>query len=155
LSLILPTGSVTRGLGDGSLGVQVNVPLSWRVSQDVVTHWNAGGTILPRAQAVAPGGGRFRRTLTNVDLGASVVGPVRWPVQFMAENLVLFGSEIGPTGGVDRSTAWTFSPGIRAAINVGSLQIVPGLAIPFTRSGGRTDRDTLLYLSFEHPFRAL
>jgi len=152
LTAVLPTGSVSKGLGDGSPGLQVNIPVSYRVSSDLATHFNAGGTILPWAQGPAVAGSRPRRTLTSAFVGGSLIGPIRWPVQVMFESLVLFESAIVPGGGVDRSTSWVMSPGIRAALNLGSLQIVPGFAVPFTRSSGETAHDYFLYLSFEHPF---
>jgi hypothetical protein len=155
LSAVLPTGSVRRGMGDGTLGVQVNLPLSWQVSSSVVTHWNAGATLLPRAQGPRLGGARVKRTLTSYNLGASVIAPTQWPVQLLVESVVSFESAIGAAGQADRSTSRIVSPGFRAAINLGSVQVVPGFAVPFTRSGGRTDTDLFFYLSFEHPFRRL
>jgi len=152
LTAVLPTGSVSKGLGDGSPGLQVNIPVSYRVSGDLVTHLNAGGTILPWAQGAAVAGSRPKRTLTSAFVGGSLIGPTRLPVQVMLESLVLFESAILSAGRVDRSTSWVMSPGIRAALNLGSLQIVPGFAVPFTRSGGETAHDYFLYLSFEHPF---
>lgn len=154
LSLVLPTGSVRRGLGDGSIGLQANLPLSYQVTSQVVTHWNAGATILPRAQGVLVGGNRPRRTLTHFTLGGSVIAPTQLPVQVMFESLLNFESEIAVGGAIHRTTAWVASPGVRAAINLGSLQIVPGVALPFTRSGGETEYGAFLYLSLEHPFRA-
>jgi hypothetical protein len=152
LSVILPTGSVSRGLGDGTLGMQVNLPLSYHLTRSLVSHWNAGLTFLPSAQGSASGGKRPRRSLTNFNLGGSLIAPTNLPVQFMLESVVNFESEIGPGGSVDLSTTWILSPGLRAAMNLGSLQIVPGIAFPFTRSGGDTVHDLFLYLSFEHPF---
>lgn len=152
LSAVLPTGSVNKGLGDGSPGVQINIPLSYKISDQVVSHWNAGGTILPWAQGPSVGGKRPKRTLTSGFLGASIIAPTRLPVQLMLENLVTFDGAILPGGDIDRSTSWILSPGIRAALNLGSLQVVPGFAIPFTRTSGETVHDYFLYLSFEHPF---
>ena len=152
LTAVLPTGSVSRGLGDGSPGLQINFPLSYKVSSQVVTHWNAGGTLLPWAEGPAVVGKRPKRTLANGFLGASIIAPTRMPVQLMVENLVTFDSAIIPGGDVDRSTSWILSPGIRAAFNFGNLQVVPGFAVPFTRTSGETVHDYLVYLSFEHPF---
>lgn len=154
VSAVLPTGSVRRGLGDGSVGVQVNLPVSYQLTPAVVLHWNAGATLLPRAQGPLIAGERPRRTLINFNLGGSIIAPTQSPVQLLVEQLVLFESAIGGTGDVDRATTWITSPGVRAAINLGRLQIVPGVAVPFTRSGGRTETDLFLYLSFEHPFRS-
>lgn len=155
LSAVVPTGSVSRGLGDGSPGLQLNLPLSVVLSRDLVTHWNAGATVLPWAKGPRVGGKRLSRTLTRANLGGSIIGPARLPVQLMFESVVNFESAISAGGDVDRETSWILSPGARAAFNLGSLQIVPGMAVPFTRVSGDTDRDLFLYLSFEHPFRAV
>lgn len=152
LTAVLPTGSVSRGLGDGSPGLQINFPLSFKVSSNVVTHFNAGGTLLPWAEGPAVVGKRPKRTLTNGFLGGSIIAPTRMPIQLMLESLVTFDGEILPGGDVDRSSSWIISPGVRAAFNFGSLQVVPGFAVPFTRSSGETVHDYMVYLSFEHPF---
>jgi hypothetical protein len=152
LSAVLPTGSVSKGRGDGSPGLQVDLPFSYRLTSELVTHLNAGGTILPWAQGPAADGKRPRRTLTSAFVGGSLIAPTRFPVQLMVENLVTFESSIGPGGRIDHATSWVMSPGIRAALNLGDLQIVPGFALPFTRSSGDTVHDFFFYLSFEHPF---
>ena len=45
-SLIVPSGDETRGLGDGSRGFQLNLPVSKIVSDRVTLHGNAGFTHL-------------------------------------------------------------------------------------------------------------
>src|SRR4051812_31221959 len=54
LSVLLPTGSTSKGFGAGAAGVQVNLPLSWMLTPHVATHWNAGVTIQPTIKV--PGG---------------------------------------------------------------------------------------------------
>jgi hypothetical protein len=46
------------------------------------------------------------------------------------------------------------SPGLRASVDLGWLQIVPGLAVPFGVGAHAGERSALLYLSFEHPISA-
>jgi hypothetical protein len=153
LSLVLPTGSVRRGLGDGSIGLQANLPLSFELTRQIVTHWNAGATILPRAQGTLVGGRRPRHTLTHFAVGGSVIALTHLPVQVMFESVLHSQSEIAGGGAIRRTTEWIASPGIRAAVSLGSLQVVPGVALPFVRSGGSTEHGAFLYLSLEHPFR--
>jgi hypothetical protein len=44
---------------------------------------------------------------------------------------------------------------VRLAVNrPGGLQIVPGIAVPIGVGPSRGDVAVILYLSFEHPFRA-
>ncbi|HUL71300.1 MAG TPA: hypothetical protein VLT17_13800 [Gemmatimonadales bacterium] len=149
LTLILPSGSVAKSLGFGTVGGQFNLPVSFRFSRQFVTHWNAGLTFLPRASA---SNGDIHRGLVNYNLGASVVGPLMWPVQFLLEGVVNFASVIDSTGDVRHGTAGVVSPGIRVAINVGKLQIVPGLGVPVLIAEGTSRVGLFSYLSFEHPF---
>lgn len=153
LSLVLPTGSVTQGRGDGSLGVQANLPFSYQLSRAVVTHWNAGLTHLPGAQGLVQTGGRVRRTLTDYHLGGSIVAPAHLPLQLLLESVVTFESEITGTGRVDRSAVWIASPGVRGAVNLGGVQIVPGFALPVAWTRGEADSDLFFYLSLEHRFQ--
>jgi len=44
------------------------------------------------------------------------------------------------------------SPGIRHAIDLKSLQIVPGIALPVTIQSNKSTEGVFFYLSFEHPF---
>src|SRR4051812_721722 len=50
-TLVLPTGNVDGGRGDGSVGLQVNLPFS-KQRGDVYWHWNGGATWLPRAEVL-------------------------------------------------------------------------------------------------------
>ncbi|HWA15017.1 MAG TPA: transporter, partial [Gemmatimonadales bacterium] len=68
LSAVLPTGKVDRGLGDGTLGVQANLPFSYQVTSDVVTHWNAGLTLLPSAKGPKVGGDREHAAVVNYNI---------------------------------------------------------------------------------------
>ena len=58
LTVLMPTGSTSRGLGTGAWGLQFNVPASKQV-RDFYFHGNAGATWYPSATftgASAPGG---------------------------------------------------------------------------------------------------
>jgi hypothetical protein len=149
LTLVIPTGSVAKSLGFGTLGAQVNLPVSFRFSRQLVTHWNAGVTYLPRAS----GSSGVNRGLVNYNLGASVVGPLMLPVQLLVEGVVNFASVIDSTGEVRHGTAGVVSPGIRVAINLGKLQVVPGIGVPVLIAEGTSRVGLFFYLSFEHPFK--
>jgi hypothetical protein len=43
------------------------------------------------------------------------------------------------------------SPGLRYAIDLGSLQVVPGIAFPIGFGPSKNDYGVFTYLSFEHP----
>ena len=127
LSMILPTGSMARGLGSGHVGVQLNVPASVTLTPALVSHWNAGVTALPQ--------------LTTYNLGASMIWLARPTFNLMLE-VTWLGQ---PRGGAHDVV---MNPGVRWAYNFPSgLQIVPGVAFPDGKS-------VFLYLSFEHRFRS-
>ena len=126
LSLIVPTGSVARGLGSGHVGAQLNVPVSVMLGPTLVSHWNAGVTAVPG--------------VTTYNLGASMIWLVNPAFNVMCE--VVWTDQTAGTHDV------IVNPGIRWAHNFASgLQIVPGVAFPKGRAA-------LFYLSFEHRFRS-
>lgn len=149
LSVILPTGKKENGLGSGVVGVQINLPYSRRLSRDWVIHLNAGGTILPNVKGEAGG---TERTLSDMVGGTSIIWLASENLNLMLEALVTNAGEIAATGEVVRSTGAIVNPGLRYAIDVGSLQIVPGISVPVSITEGATQAGMLLYLSFEHPF---
>jgi hypothetical protein len=153
LSLILPTGSERKGLGAGTLGGQVNLPVSLRIGPTVAAHLNAGMQVLARVRDTAAAAGPTHRTLTTYTLGASLIGPVTRPVNLMLEFVQAWTGAIQPAGGVAHEATSTVSPGIRFALNFGGTQIVPGLGVPITFGDGDRTTDLLLYFSVEHPFR--
>ena len=51
VSIIIPTGSETDGIGEGVVGWQVNVPFS-KQHGDFYYHWGGGFTWLPSVEAV-------------------------------------------------------------------------------------------------------
>ncbi len=131
LSVILPTGNEAKGLGTGGTGFQTNLPLSVTLSPALVTHWNAGVTHTPSTDE------------TVYNAGASAIWRAHHLVNVMLE-LVWAG-----TNATDGLTL--LSPGVRWAHNFGSLQIVPGVAVPIDLGPGK-NTGIFTYLSFEHPF---
>lgn len=150
VSLILPSGNSDRGRGAGHVGVDFNLPLSWVVHPKLVTHWNAGGTIIPNAKD--PSGNRA--TTSAVTLAQSFIWIANPRFQPLLETI--FTRAEGITG--PSQTQWensvTLNPGFRWAYNFESgLQIVPGISFPVeVARNGRGNWQVLLYLSFEHPF---
>jgi hypothetical protein len=152
VSLILPAGDVDAGRGNGSLGVELGLPLSYTISRDLVTHWNASAGILPWAKT---GFSDDRRSLKSFQVGGSLIGPMRSPIQLMLESLVTIEDEFAAPNRVESVTSWIVSPAVRVALNFGGLQLVPGFAVPITRSAGESVTDFILYFSAEHAFREL
>lgn len=142
ISIILPTGDVNKGYGNGVIGTQFNLAISKRFSNEFVTHYNAGCTILPNVQFTTS-----KATITEYLVGASGIYLANKYFNVMVE--VLYTSS-GSTFG--RTNELVVSPGMRWAIDIGDLQIVPGLAFPFYFNSGREENGFFLYLSFEHPY---
>ena len=140
-TILLPTGRSSDGLGTGVVGLQLNLPVSKRWSNGFITHFNAGVTILTDEHAS-----------TSYAFGASGIWLLNENVNLMCEVLHMIDAETDESGNVTHSAQTIISPGVRFAINAGTLQIVPGVALPFTAAEGEFKLNAFAYLSFEHPF---
>jgi hypothetical protein len=150
LTLLVPTGDASRGLGAGGAGLQVNVPLSVVLSRGFVAHTNLGGTYAPSVRAASGGHAAMRQ----LAVGQSLVWLAHERLNLLVEALYTT-SEVAARAGVERTETLTVNPGVRAALDfAGGLQIVPGVAVPIGLGPSRGDTGVFLYLSFEHPFRA-
>jgi hypothetical protein len=149
LTLLLPSGDASRGLGAGGTGLQVNLPLSVMLGSHFVTHANVGGTYVPSARVDAS----ESAPLTTFAIGQSVIWLTHPNFNLMLEALYT-NTELSAKAGVQRTESLTINPGVRGAINFASgLQIVPGVSIPLGVGPSSGERSVLFYLSFEHPFR--
>lgn len=137
-SLIIPTGNDVKGLGSGVVGVQLNAPVSKRWTNAFISHFNAGVTILPQVKI-----GTEKETQTEYFIGTSGIYLADTHVNIMTEVLYTFGNG---------NNELILNPGVRIAIDIDNLQIVPGLAFPIIFTSGRQESGMFLYLSFEHPF---
>lgn len=149
ISMILPTGSRSRGLGGGVLGPQFNLPVSKTFGPRLTTHWNAGITFFPGSVNAGD-----TASVTNLNLGQSFVFLLAPTVNLMLETV--WTREEAVTG-PDQTTATKslfISPGVRFALNFESgLQIVPGIAFPIGVGPSKGESSVVLYLSFEHFFK--
>ena len=132
ISVILPTGNAQKGLGDGKVGWQVNLPFSKQI-RDVYLHGNAGLTYAKVSEQRA----------TTPTFGISAIWRAKPMVHPLLEALV----ELN-----DR-TVVTLSPGVRGGRNFGDRQVVVGVAAPIERSAGQTNAGIFLYFSYELPFK--
>ena len=57
------------------------------------------------------------------------------------------------TGGTDRETVFTLSPGARGGWNIGDHQLILGAAVPIVITSNRSDAGVFFYLSYELPFK--
>jgi hypothetical protein len=130
LSVVVPTGSQEEGRGTGSVGLDGNLPVSYEVSDALVTHYNAGLSLEGESGNL------------DAQLGASAIWRVRRSVNLLVETV---------WNTADDQTV-LLNPGVRWAFDFANgLQIVPGLAYTFALGPG--EDAVFLYLSLEHPFR--
>ncbi len=147
-SLILPTGDYKKGMGAGAYGYQVNIPLSMILSNNLVTHWNAGTTYTPGSKE--PGGARVETIGYN--LGASAIWLVSENFNLLTEVVWNSFQLVRPDGSKNNSETCFINPGMRFALNYKSgLQVVPGLAFPIGVGESKNEYGVFFYLSFEHP----
>lgn len=150
LSLVLPADDENGDLDPDGVGVEVNLPVSFRWAADWVGHLNVGGSQVRGSLRGVPASPV--RSLTSVFAGGSVIWLARPRLNLLLEGLVEDADELAAGGGTRGVTSRILSPGLRVAFDRGDLQIVPGLAIPFVSSGGEDSVGAFLYLSLEHPF---
>lgn len=152
ISLIFPTGNRDKELGNGVFGVQGDIPLSKRISDEFIVHANVGGTILPAVKGLRVAGGEVQRTLSSLSLGLSAIWLAERYDNFLLESIYTIKSSIDGNGEIRHDRAVVLSPAYRHAIDIGGLEIVPGIGLPMTISGASTDVGLFFYLSFEHPY---
>src|SRR5262249_46604340 len=107
-SLLLPTGSQSKGLGDGQFGFQVALPVSKELSKQFITHWNLGTTVLPGVE-----GSAGKKTLNSPFAGASLIWLTKPNFNLMLEYLAAFPAELDQQGRVNHTTDQIVSPGFR------------------------------------------
>ena len=151
-SVLLSTGDSRPGRGAGGTGIQGLLPLSVVLNRKLVTHWNAGTTIIPNARNTAGETG----TTFGYNFGQSVVWLAHPRFNVLLETVFNRSQEVT----APKTTQWTsdllLSPGIRWAYNFkNGLQIVPGVAVPFGVGPSSGEKGVFIYLSLEHPYRKL
>ena len=128
--------------------MQFNLPLSVRFNRALVTHWNAGASVTRAENVLAR-----RATIRSVAAGASAIWLLAPSFNVMLETLWDRTEELDDVGARVALDHFVILPGVRGAINLGDLQIVPGIGVPIGIGPSKGERDLFLYLSFEHPFR--
>ena len=146
-SLVLPTGSATRGLGEDTLGYQLNLPVSSAIGNRWFVHGNAGLTHLPNAASAG------ERDLLHYHLGASAIYAPTRDLHFLLEWIGVWNHGPAASGNLEREFESVISPGVRRAINCANgTQVVLGLAVPVGLTAPTPDVGVFLYLSIEHGF---
>lgn len=145
VSLIVPSGSTSTGLGNGSFGWEFNLPFSRQVG-DLFFHWNAGMTHLPSARV---DGADYN--LMTPRLAGSAIWRARPMFNLMFESVVEWEDGV-VDGQTARDTVVTLLPGFRTGWDVGESQIVVGAGVPLTIRGNGDSAGVLFYFSYELPF---
>ena len=104
------------GRGNGSYGLQVNLPFSKR-SGGFYLHGNAGFTWLPDAQA-SGGTDGAHVSETSPFVAGSAIYRLRPMLNLMLEHVLLFNNTFDGLGTI-HSTLYTASPGVRGGWDVG------------------------------------
>jgi len=144
LSLVFPTGDAKKGLGDGNLGYQVNLPASKMVHERLTLHANAGLTFFPDLHGRNP---------VSYTLGGSFIYAPTRTFNLMLESAAEWGETVNGGGAIDREFSAVISPGARYAFNfVNGSQLVVGLAAPVGLTSSAPDFGVFFYVSFEHLF---
>jgi len=148
-TVLLPTGDEKKGYGKGSVGFQVNLPVSFTLGSSLVGHTNLGATHTAQAKNSLD----ERAATSDVFLGQSFIWLVNPRFNVMLEYVHTSSQAVTGPDQTQRQSASFISPGIRWAYNFPSgLQIVPGIAVPIGVGASRGEKAIFLYLSFEHPF---
>jgi DtxR family Mn-dependent transcriptional regulator len=156
ISVILPTGSELKGFGEGTPGLQINLPFS-KQREDLYFHWNAGLTAYTGVSAK-----RFpSQTLVPVKdvslvtphLAGSLIWRTKPMLNLMMESVLAWPEALIAPATTGRLRSLTLSPGARGGWNVGDQQIIVGVALPITWSGGDSEAGIFGYFSYELPFR--
>lgn len=148
VSLILPTGDEKKGLGNGELGYQFNLPISKDMGAAAL-HFNAGTTYVAGVDA---GFGKDV-DLRSYFIGCSAVHHTTPTFNLLLEYVTSFDEFANGLGGKSDATSSIVSPGVRYAINRGNgAQYVLGLAAPVGVSDDAPDWGVFTYLSVEYAY---
>ena len=153
MSVVLPTGNRDRSLGDGTVGLQFNLPVSKQLN-DWYVHWNGGLTWLPRAQ------GELRERHGRARTAQSRLAVRRRQRDLPAQPMLNLMLE-----SVCRSTSRTIAGGTTRTTTVHAVARIPRRverrrgsdrhrrcgAISWTE--GTRDTGVFLYFSYELPFK--
>lgn len=143
LSLILPTGDEKDGLGDDTLGYQVNLPFSKIVHDRLTLHANMGATLFPDLNDRNP---------LSYSAGLSAIYAVTWNFNLMLELVGDWSESVETNRKMDREFSAIIAPGARYAFNLKAGQLVIGAAALIGANHAAPDYGGFVYLSWEHRF---
>lgn len=154
ISLIAASGNRDKALGSGAWGTQVNLPVSYRLTETLAAHVNAGATFMPHLSGTLDDGTTVTRAVSSYTVGGSLIGPVTRPVNAVLEYVATNAGLISADGRIRRETQHLINPGMRFALNAGGVQFVPGFSVAVDAAHPSTGTSVLAYFSVEYAFRA-
>jgi len=150
VSLVIPTGNHAKQLGDGSWGLQFNLPVSKRWTNQFINHFNLGASYLFNVKQPEIS---FSRSTVSYFGGLSSIWLMTEKTNLMLECMTYYNATPDAANKIKYTNETILAPGIRHAIDIKNLQIVPGLIVPFSISKQDGNKIGLFfYLSFEHPY---
>jgi hypothetical protein len=157
-TLIAPTGDARYGFGGGGWGGQFNLAVTKRLGKKLVTHYNAGYTLVSKADFYTYEGDgtpllQAERNITAKNVGASIIWFAKPKFNLMTEYVSNFAQEFQDNGTVTKNHNLILNPGFRFAIDMGNVQIVPGAGLPLYFTNGQFQNSGgFIYLSIEPAF---
>lgn len=150
ISIIIPTGDKNNGLGSGTAGLQLNLPISKRWNEWLVTHFNLGMTYQFKYKDATL---YFNKDLQGYFVGLSFIYLLHPNFNIMLETLASYNPHPEINNKVSYSNENIIAPGFRFALDIGELQIVHGIEFPLTITShsSQIKLGLFFYLSFEHP----
>lgn len=116
------------------------------MNERFVTHWNLGLTFTPNAKEA---GGEKADTFST-SYGMSLVYLVNRNLNALVEFVGTSEQAVVSNGVTTNKNSFIINPGLRYAIDLKNLQIVPGISMPIGVGPSRGEFGVMAYLSFEH-----
>jgi len=150
LSLIIPSGNHSKRLGDGSWGLQFNLPLSKRWTNQFINHVNIGTSYYFKVKQEEVG---YNKSLMSYYAGLSSIWLISEKFNLMLECMSYLIANPDYDNKVFYTNETILAPAFRYAFDIKNLQIVPGISVPFSFSKEAGNNiGIFFYLSFEHPY---
>lgn len=150
LSIIIPTGNSDKGLGTGSWGMQVNIPVSKRWTNHFINHFNFGSTVLFNLKKEEI---NYNKSQISYFAGLSSIWLVTEKFNLMFECISNLVANPDFNNKDCYSNTTILAPAFRYAFNIKKIQIVPGISLPFSiTKNSKTEMGGFFYLSLEHAY---
>ena len=145
VSLVLPSNHSLDGIGEGSFGYELLLPVSKIVTDRITLNFNAGLRSMFDVAGHQP---------TIYRVGGSAIYAVTRDTNFLLETIGDWVESVDTLGRLQRDFELTLLPGVRHAFNFADdAQLVVGAGVPIVFANGSVDAGAFFYLSFEHKFK--